>query len=83
MNNGSGDSGSCFGYRGMDGYSEADGYGNSKTWRLKQQVNVRSVDSRVLATALVIGLDSKRQQRDSCEPLQNQLHITFDRVKNT
>jgi len=22
-----------FWYRGMDGYSEADGYGNSKTWR--------------------------------------------------
>ena len=22
-----------FWYRGMDGYSEADGYGNSKSWR--------------------------------------------------
>ena len=30
VNNGSGDGGSCF---GIDGYSEADGYGNSKTWR--------------------------------------------------
>ena len=23
----------AFWYRGMDGYSKADGYGNSKTWR--------------------------------------------------
>ena len=38
VNNGSGDSGGCFGmedtgYGGMDGYIEADGYGNSKIWR--------------------------------------------------
>jgi len=32
VNNGSGDGGSCFGI-GMDGYSEADEYGNSKIWR--------------------------------------------------
>jgi len=30
VNNGSGDGGSHFGYRGMDGYSEAGEYGNSK-----------------------------------------------------
>jgi len=30
VNSGSGDGGSCF---GMGGYSEADEYGNSKTWR--------------------------------------------------
>ena len=30
MNSGSGDG--VFWYRGMDGYSEADGYGNSKIW---------------------------------------------------
>ena len=35
VNNGSGDGGGCFLYRcrGMDGYSETDGYGNSKIWR--------------------------------------------------
>jgi len=33
VNNGSGNGGSCFWYRGMDEYSEADGYGNSKIWR--------------------------------------------------
>ena len=34
VNNGSGDGGSCFGIEVyMDGYSEADGYGNSKIWR--------------------------------------------------
>jgi len=33
VNNGSGDGGSCFWYQGMDGYSEADGYCNSKIWR--------------------------------------------------
>ena len=33
VNNGSGDGGGCFGYRGMDRYNEADGYGNSKIWR--------------------------------------------------
>ena len=35
VNNGSGDGGGCFGIEvwSMDGYSEADGYGNSKIWR--------------------------------------------------
>ena len=33
VNNGSGDGGSCFWDRGMDGYSEADEYVNCRTWR--------------------------------------------------
>ena len=33
-----------FWYRGMDGYSEADGYGNSKIWR---EMLVQSTSSRV------------------------------------
>ena len=33
VNSGSGDGGSRFWYRGMDGYSEAGEYGNSKIWR--------------------------------------------------
>jgi len=33
VNSGSGDGGKLFWYRGMDGYSEADEYGNSKIWR--------------------------------------------------
>jgi len=32
-NSGSGDGGSCFLYRCMDRYSEADEYDNSKIWR--------------------------------------------------
>jgi len=33
VNSGSGDGESCVGIEVFDGYSEADGYGNSKIWR--------------------------------------------------
>jgi len=33
VKNGNGDDGSCFLYRGMDGYSKADECGNRKMWR--------------------------------------------------
>jgi len=33
VNNGSGDGGTCFWNRAMDGYSKADEYGDSRIWR--------------------------------------------------
>ena len=41
VNNGSGDGGSSFWYRGMDGYSEAGEHGNSKIWRHHRRMCAR------------------------------------------